>query len=60
MDEEKLILKRWVLANYTNLKSFTFWKMRVNLCNFRIPVYKGFLSQGLSESHRLTMSAEQL
>ena len=35
------ILYQWLLAKYTIVKSFAFWKVSVNLCNFRIPVYKG-------------------
>ena len=41
MNEMEPIFERCVLANYTSLKSFTSWKRSANLCNFRVPAYKG-------------------
>ena len=35
------IFYQWPFASYTSLKSFTFWKVSVNLYNFMFPVYKG-------------------
>ena len=42
MNEMKPILSRWLLANHTILKNFTFWKVSFKLYKFRVPVYKGF------------------
>ena len=41
MNEMTAIFKRWLLANYTSVKRFTFWKVSAKMCNFRVPVYKG-------------------
>ena len=37
-NEREPFLKRWQVANYTSVKSFTFWKGSAKLCNFRVPV----------------------
>ena len=41
MNEVIPILWRWVLANFTMVKSFTIRIVSVKLYNFRVPVYKG-------------------
>ena len=41
MNEMKPILKRWLLANYTTVKIFVFWKVSAKMFNFSVPVYKG-------------------
>ena len=41
MNEMEPILNRWLLANYTTVKSFTFRKVSAKICNFRVPVNKG-------------------
>ena len=40
MNEMKPIFKRWLLANYTSVKRFTFWKVSVKLHNCRVFVDK--------------------
>ena len=34
------VLSRWLVANYTSVKSFAFWKVSVKVYNFRVLVYK--------------------
>ena len=41
INEMKPILKRWLLANYTSVNGFAFWKVSAKICNFRVPVSKG-------------------
>ena len=41
MNERKHFIKRWLLANYTGVKRFSFWKASAKICNFRVPIYKG-------------------
>ena len=41
MNERKHFIKRWLLANNTSVKSFSFWKASAEICNLRVPVYKG-------------------
>ena len=43
MNERKLFLNRWQLANYTSLKRLTFRKVSAKICNFRVPVSKEVL-----------------
>ena len=41
MNEMEHFIKRWLLANYTGVKRFTFWNASAKVYNFRVPVYKG-------------------
>ena len=45
MNEMTPILWRWLLANYTSGKSFTFWKVSAKVSNFKVPVHKGIVLQ---------------
>ena len=39
---DKMIpIKRWLVVNYTSVKSFALWKVRVKLYKFGVSVYKG-------------------
>ena len=60
MNEMKSIFKRWLLANYTSVKRFAFWKVSAKICNFRVPVYKGFPSHDWNDTHSLSMTASQV
>ena len=58
MDEMKPVLERWVVVNCPSFNSLSFGKVSVKLHNFSVP--GGLPSHGWSETHPLTMSAEQL
>ena len=71
MDEMKRILKRWLLAIYSSWKGFTFWKVHVELRNFRVTVYmgvplpwikwnRGFPYHVWNNTHPVTMIAAQV
>ena len=54
------ILKRWLLAKCTSVKSLTFWKVGANLYNLRVPVYNGVPSHEWNDTLPWTMTAGQL
>ena len=60
MNEMKHILSQWLLASYTTVKSFTFWKVSVKLYNFMVPFIRGFPSHEWNDTHPLTMTAGQV
>ena len=70
MNEMEPILKRWLLANYTSVKRFGFWKVSAKICNFSVPVYKGvplpwmkwhpfFIDDGLQVYYYLKVSLSE-
>ena len=60
MNEMKPIIKRWVLANYTSVKWFTFWKVSAKICNFRVSFIRGFPSHEWNDTHPWTMTASRV
>ena len=49
-----------IAAHLYDSESFTFWKVSVQLYNFRVPFYNGISPDGWNETHPLTMIAGQL
>ena len=39
----KSIISRWLLSNYTAVKTLTFWKVSFQTYNFGVRVYKGII-----------------
>ena len=60
MNEMKPILSRWLLYNYTTVKTSTFWKLCLKPYNLGFPFIKGLSSNEWNENHTSTKISVKL